>query len=237
VLSLSLEGRTALVFGGSGGIGGAASGLLAHHGASVWIADLDSRPELPGRFLRCDVRERDSVEGAVAAAAAAGDLDIVVYATGVTRDAVLWKLSDDDWDEVLDVNLRGAFYALRAVAPRLRARGRGAIVLVTSINGERGKFGQSNYAASKAGLIGLTKTAARELGRFGVRVNAVAPGLTATAMTRVLPKAVVDAAVAETALGRAATPDDVASAILFLSSDLAGHVTGQTLRVDGGQYL
>ena len=243
--SLSLEGRTALVFGGSGGIGAATARLFVRHGARVVVADLEPRSEPGGgsgdspraEFVRCDVRDPRAVEAAIAAADAAGDLDVLVYASGITRDAVVWKLGDAEWDDVLDVNLRGAFFALRAAAPRLRKRGRGAVVLVGSINGERGKFGQANYAASKGGMIALAKTTARELGRFGVRVNTVEPGLTMTAMTRSLSKEVLDAAIAETALGRAATPDDIASAILFLASDLAGHVTGQTLRVDGGQYL
>jgi NAD(P)-dependent dehydrogenase (short-subunit alcohol dehydrogenase family) len=169
--------------------------------------------------------------------AAHGRLDFVVHCAGITRDAVLWKLADEDWDAVLRVNLDAAFHLLKAAAPHLRRSERGAVVLIASINGERGKFGQANYAASKAGLIGLARTAARELGRDGARVNVVAPGFIATPMTAALADEHRQAALAETALGRAGRPEDVAAAVLFLCSDLARHVTGQVLRVDGGQLM
>jgi acetoacetyl-CoA reductase/3-oxoacyl-[acyl-carrier protein] reductase len=155
----------------------------------------------------------------------------------VVRDAVLWKLDDQAWSDVLRANLDSAFHLLRATVPRMRAAGGGSIVLVSSINGERGKLGQANYAASKAGLIGLARTAARETGRFGVRVNVVSPGMVRTPMTASLPPEVVRAAEAEATLGRIAEPDDVARAVLFLVSDLSRHVTGQVLRVDGGQLI
>jgi NAD(P)-dependent dehydrogenase (short-subunit alcohol dehydrogenase family) len=188
------------------------------------------------RFVPCDVGDRAAVgrlvEGVVGEA---GRLDVLVHAAGIVRDAVLWKMTDTDWADVLRVNLDAAFWLLRAAAPRMRAGGGGSIVLVTSINGERGRFGQANYAAAKAGLIGLGRTAARELGRFGVRVNLVAPGWIETGMTAGLPDAAKSKAVEETALGRAGRPDDVAAAILFLVSDMSRHVTGQILRVDGGQ--
>jgi acetoacetyl-CoA reductase/3-oxoacyl-[acyl-carrier protein] reductase len=138
---------------------------------------------------------------------------------------------------VLRVNLDSAFHLLRSAAPRLREGGGGSVVLISSINGERGKFGQANYAASKAGLIGLGRTAARELGSFGVRVNVVAPGLVETRMTETMPEEFKRRAIAETVLGRAATPTDVAHAVLFLCSDMSRHVTGQILRVDGGQLM
>jgi acetoacetyl-CoA reductase/3-oxoacyl-[acyl-carrier protein] reductase len=135
------------------------------------------------------------------------------------------------------VNLGSAFHLLHGATPLLRARGEGAVVLISSINGERGKLGQSNYAASKAGLIGLARSAARELGRFGVRVNVIAPGLVRTPMTATLPPEVTQRALEETALGRVAEPEDVAHAALFLCCDLGRHVTGQVLRVDGGQLM
>ena len=158
----------------------------------------------------------------------------VVQSAGITRDGVLWKMEDRDWQQVLDVNLTGAFHVLREVVPHLRKLGS---VNVTSINGFRGKFGQSNYAASKAGLVALTKTAARELGAFGIRVNAVAPGLVRTAMTATLPPAVVERAVEESALKRVSEPEDVANAVVFLLSEDARQITGTTLRVDAGQCM
>jgi acetoacetyl-CoA reductase/3-oxoacyl-[acyl-carrier protein] reductase len=144
-------------------------------------------------------------------------------------------MSDEAWSDVLRVNLESAFWILRAAAPVLRAGGGGSVVLIASINGERGKFGQANYAAAKAGLIGLGRTAARELGRFGVRVNLVAPGWVDTEMTAGLDASARAKALDETALGRLGRPEDVAAAVLFLASDMSGHVTGQVLRVDGGQ--
>ena len=167
----------------------------------------------------------------------AGGLDVLVHAAGIVRDAVLWKMDPDDWTAVLRTNLDSAFHLLRAFAPLLRESEAGAVVLIGSINGERGKFGQANYAASKAGLIALARTAARELGRFGVRVNVVAPGLIRTPMTDGLPEDVTRHAVEETALGRIGEPGDVARAVLFLCTPLSGHVTGQVLRVDGGQLM
>jgi NAD(P)-dependent dehydrogenase (short-subunit alcohol dehydrogenase family) len=168
---------------------------------------------------------------------ALGGIDVLVHAAGITRDAVLWKMTPAMWREVLAVNLDAAFHLLQVAVPRMRARGGGSIVLISSINGERGKFGQANYAASKAGLIGLARTTAREVGRFGVRSNVVAPGMILTPMTRDLPEEIRARAEAETALGRLGTPEDVARVVLFLASNLSAHVTGQTLRVDGGQLI
>jgi NAD(P)-dependent dehydrogenase (short-subunit alcohol dehydrogenase family) len=150
---------------------------------------------------------------------------------------MFWKLSDEDWSDVLRVNLDAAFFLLRAAAPHLRSSSRGAVVLISSINGERGKLGQSNYSASKAGLIGLAKSAARELGRDGARVNVIAPGFIETAMTESLPESVREKAIEESVLGRVGQPEDVAGAVLFLCSDLSRHITGQVLRVDGGQLI
>ncbi|MFV1959479.1 MAG: SDR family oxidoreductase, partial [Planctomycetota bacterium] len=166
-----------------------------------------------------------------------GRLDILVHAAGITRDAVLWKMEPEAWDAVLRVNLSSAFHLLRLAVPRMRKGGGGSIVFISSINGERGKFGQANYAASKAGLIGLARTAAREGGRFSIRVNVVAPGMILTPLTENLPREILDRAVEETALGRLGRPADVAAATLFLASDLGRHVTGQVLRVDGGQLM
>lgn len=235
---LSLAGQRVLVTGGSGGIGLAVVELLRGAGAEVWSIDLASAPPPPGAIAKpCDLRDKDALARIVHEAHSAGGIDALVHCAGITKDRVLWKLTDDEWDAVLDVNLDAAFRLLRAAAPSLRARNKGSVVLVSSINGERGKFGQANYAASKAGLIGLAKSAARELGRFNVRVNVVAPGMVRTAMTAQLEPEHLQRAQDESALGRIAEPADVARAVLFLLSDLARHVTGQVLRVDGGQLM
>jgi 3-oxoacyl-[acyl-carrier protein] reductase len=146
-------------------------------------------------------------------------------------------MSDENWRTVLGANLDSAFFVLRQAVPKLRAGGGGTIVLISSINGERGKFGQTNYAASKAGLIGLGRSLARETGRFGIRVNVVSPGLIETEMTAGMPADARQKAIDEGALGTTGRPEDVAAAVLFLSSGLSGHVTGQVLRVDGGQLI
>ena len=146
-------------------------------------------------------------------------------------------MDEEAWDQVLDVNLKGCFSYARAVAPVMRAGSWGRIVATSSINGLRGKFGQANYAASKAGLIGLCKTLAKELGRYGVTANVVAPGMVRTEMTASLPEEAVEGALSETVLGRLAEPEDVADAVCFLCSERARHVTGSVLKVDGGQYV
>jgi len=236
---LSLQGKVALVTGGAGGIGAAVIARLLESGARVACLDRPGSRQIEGATtLPCDLRDPSAIETSFSSLDATfGRLDILVHAAGITRDGVLWKLSDDDWTDVMRVNLDAAFHVVRAAAPRMRRAGGGSIVLISSINGERGKFGQANYAASKAGLIGLARTAARELGGFGVRVNVVAPGFIRTAMTEALPADVRERAVAETVLARVGEPDDVARAALFLVSDLARHVTGQVLRVDGGQLI
>jgi 3-oxoacyl-[acyl-carrier protein] reductase len=169
--------------------------------------------------------------------AALGGLDILVCNAGITADAVVWKMDEEQWDRVLDVNLKGCFNYCRAAAPIFRGQKSGRILNITSINGMRGKFGQSNYAASKGGMIALTKTLAKELGKFNVNVNAIAPGMVLTEMMRSLPGEFHLAAEEESALGRIAKPEEVASVAAFLVSEQARHITGEIVRIDGGQYI
>ncbi|OGS18182.1 MAG: beta-ketoacyl-ACP reductase [Elusimicrobia bacterium RIFCSPHIGHO2_02_FULL_61_10] len=247
---MELQGKKALVTGGSRGIGKAICLELARRGADVAFdykgpaAEGDSvARELSalGRRTHCsvvDAADTEAVERCVEEAACAlGGLDILVNNAGITADAVLWKMSEEQFDEVIAVNLKGTFNHLRAVAPRLRAAGNGRVVNISSINGIRGKFGQTNYCASKAGIIGLTKAAARELGPSGITVNCVAPGMIETEMAAGVPEEFRAKARAETLLGRLGRPEDVAYTVAFLCGDEARHITGIVIQVDGGQYL
>ncbi len=232
------RGQRAIVTGGSRGIGRAIADALGEGGAQVYAFDV-GEPEnpagFPHRFVRIDITDTNAVKAAVA------DLPepptLLVNNAGITRDRSIAKMSDADWAAVLNVNLTGAFNMIRAVAPLMVAQRFGRIVNITSINGLRGKFGQANYAAAKAGLIGLSKTAAREFGKKGVTVNAVAPGMVMTDMARALPQEILDRALAEAALLELADPQDIAEAVLFLLSDAARAITGEVLRVDAGQYI
>jgi 3-oxoacyl-[acyl-carrier protein] reductase len=247
-MDLGLAGKAALVTGGRTGIGAAIALALAGEGCDVAIVDrvVDDAArevargiEAAGRralLLEADVRDFAAAEAAVARAARAfGRLDILVANAGVTADAMSWKMTEEQWDTVLDVNLKGCFAYARAAAPPFRERGAGRIVLIASVNALRGKAGQANYAASKAGVVALGRALARELGRRGVTVNVVAPGMIRTAMTAALPAEVLQRAVDESVLGRIGEPEDVAAAVVFLCSERARHVSGAVLRVDGGQ--
>jgi 3-oxoacyl-[acyl-carrier protein] reductase len=231
--------RVALVTGAGRGIGRAIVDRLA---GDAWVAGLDlAFPDGPGAAQW--VRETDVADSAAVNAAIArllqesGRLDWVICAAGITRDGVSWKMNDDAWGEVLAVNLTGAFKTTRAAAPALRRSPAGRVVFISSINGMRGSFGQTNYAAAKAGLIGLARSLALELARDRVTVNVVAPGFIDTEMTRRLPDPLRTRAVARTPLGRWGAPDDVAQAVRFLCDDSAGFITGAVLPVDGGQLL
>ena len=235
----ALDGKVAMVTGGGGGIGRASAAALLAAGARVICVDLPGHNSIEGAaFLPCDVSDPTSVRTMFGEFPAAFErLDVLVHAAGTTRDGVSWKMSDEDWRTVMSVNLDSGFYVTREAVPLMRSGGGGSIVLISSINGQRGKFGQTNYSTSKAGLIGFGRSLARETGRFGIRVNLVAPGLIATEMTAGLPEADRQRAIDETVLGRAGQPEDVAAAITFLASPASRHITGQILRVDGGQLI
>lgn len=245
-MNLGLEGRAALVTGGGSGIGAAVAVALAREGCDVTIVDLDpggpiAAVESLGRRahgVKGDVRDHASAAAVVRQARERfGRLDLLVCSAGVTADAPVWKMTEAQWDDVLAVNLKGAWNYNHAVAGSFREQRSGRIVNIASINGLRGKFGQANYAASKAGMIGMSKSLARELGKYDVNVNVVAPGLVTTPMTRDLPAEVIDAAMRESVLGRPCTPEACADVIVFLCSEPARHITGAVVKVDGGQYL
>lgn len=236
---LRLDGQVALVTGGAGAIGGAVAMRLAECGATVFSLDRPGQhPPRGVRELHADVCDPAAVTAAIESIDRdAGRLDVVIHAAGISRDGRLWKLTGDDWTTVLETNLTSAFHVLHAAVPVMRRAGSGSVVLMSSINGERGKVGLSAYAASKGGLNALARTAARELGGFGIRVNAVAPGWIDTPMTAAAAPDIRAHAIEETVLRRAGTPDDVARVVVWLSGELASHVTGQVIRVDGGQLI
>jgi acetoacetyl-CoA reductase/3-oxoacyl-[acyl-carrier protein] reductase len=232
-----LEGRHALVTGGARGLGHAMAASLVAAGASVSVLDTVV-PESVQRGVvaySTDIRDFDAVVKTVADLPSPPQL--LVNNAGITRDRTIAKMSMEEWHSVLNVNLTGAFNLIRACAPGMADSGFGRIVNISSINGLRGKFGQANYSASKAGLIGLTKTAAREFGRKGVTVNAVAPGMVLTDMVLSVPADIRNQALDESALGHLAEPEDIANAVLFLLSDAARMITGQVLQVDAGQNM
>ena len=234
----SLAGRLALVTGASKGIGLAIAEELARAGAEVVVGYRSGEAEaeelaerIGGRAVRADV---STPEGAKQLVDEAGDVDVLVNNAGLTRDGLLARMSDDDWRTVIDTNLSSVFYTCRAATRPMMRKRAGSIVNVSSIVGVHGNWGQTNYAASKAGIIGFTKSLARELGSRGVRANVVAPGYVRTQLTDVLPEEATTAMLGNTPLGRLGEPKDVAGAVRFLCSDEASFITGDVLLVDGG---
>ena len=234
----SLEGKTALVTGASRGIGRAIAAELAAAGASVvfsYNTGADEAKalvdEIGGRAIQADVSDAASARALVEEA---GDVEILVNNAGVTRDGLLVRMSDEDWETVIDTNLASCFYTCRAAARGMMKKRAGTVVNISSIVGIHGNWGQTNYAASKAGIIGFTKSLARELGSRNVRANVVAPGYVKTQLTDVLPEEATQAMLTNTPLGRLGDPEDVAGAVRFLCSDAARFVTGDVLLVDGG---
>ena len=234
----SLEGKNALVTGASRGIGRAIAAELARAGANVVVGFRSGRDEaealaaeIGARAIQADVANADDAKRLVEEA---GDLDILVNNAGLTRDGLLARMPDDDWRTVIETNLSSVFYTCRAVCRPMMKKRAGAIVNISSVVGVHGNWGQTNYGASKAGIIGFTKSLARELGSRNVRANVVAPGYVRTQLTEVLPEEATAAMLQNTPLGRLGDPADVAGAVRFLCSDEASFITGEVLLVDGG---
>lgn len=245
-----LTGKTAIVTGGSRGIGRAVSLLFAKEGANVAIVyagnttaaeETKQQVEALGAaaaIFQCDVADEQAVTAMVKAVKDQfGSIDILVNNAGITRDGLLMRMKEADWQAVLNTNLSGAYHCTKAVTKQMMKQRHGAIVNLSSVVGETGNAGQANYASAKAGLLGLTKAVAKELASRNIRVNAVAPGFVETDMTAALPDAAKEDMLRSIPLGRAASADDVAKAVLFLASDEAGYITGQVLNVDGGMVM
>jgi len=247
---MELDGKVALITGGSMGIGTAISLNLAQKGANVALtyrrheqeaSNVVQKIKRMGRKAKAyqiDVSEFGAVQNLVNEVIQDFDhLDILINNAGMNWDGVVWKMTEEQWDKVIEVDLKGTFNFIRAAAPLLREQKSGKIINITSINGLRGKFGQSNYSAAKAGTIGLTKTVAREMGKYNVNVNSVAPGMILTDMFKDLPEEIKQKAADETVFNRLGDPEDVAHVVAFLVSDKARHITGEVIKVDGGQYI
>jgi len=247
---MDLEGKVALITGGSVGIGTAISLDLAQNGADVAltyrrheeeanaVAEKIKEMGRRAKTYKVDVSEFEAVQNLVKEALEEfGHLDILINNAGMNWDGVIWKMTEEQWDAVINVDLKGTFNFIRAVSPLFKEQQSGKIVNITSINAMRGRFGQSNYTAAKAGTIALTKTVAKELGRFRVNVNAVAPGLIETDMIKAMPEDFIQRSKAETVFDDLGKPEDIAYLVTFLCSEKARHITGEVIKVDGGQYI
>jgi 3-oxoacyl-[acyl-carrier protein] reductase len=250
---VSLEGKSAIVTGagrGGRGIGRGIALALAEAGADVVItartniADAEAVAEAVralgcrGIAVSCDVSNAESVEALFERAVAElGKVDILVNNAGITKDTLLLRMTDDAWDSVIDANLRGTFLCSRAAAKRMLKQRFGRIINITSVMGQIGNPGQANYSASKAGIIGFTRTVARELGSRGITVNAVAPGFIESQMTDAIDEKAREAVLGKIPLGRLGAPEDVGAVVAFLASDAASYITGQTITVDGGMTV
>ncbi len=247
-----LKNKKVIVTGGSQGIGTAISLEFAKNGADVCLTYRKHKKEAKkiaeqiknigqkAIAIQCDISSFTEAEAVVKETISElGGLDILVNNAGMNWDGVSWKMTEEQWDRVIEVNLKGYFNFVRHSAPILKEKKSGKIINITSINGLRGKFGQSNYSASKAGIIGYTKALAKELGAFNINVNALAPGLIETAMLKESEARdkIIDMAMAEMVLKRIGQPEDLANAAVFLASDMAKHITGEIIKVDGGQYI
>ncbi len=249
-MDLGLEGKNAIITGGSLGIGSAIALVLAEEGCNIAInyrrhdteaKEVVAKAEKMGRkglAIKADVSSFDDAQNMVETVVKEfGCLDIMVCNAGINWDGVIWKMSEEQWDTVINVNLKGYFNYNKAAATVFKDQKGGKIVNISSINGMRGKFAQSNYAASKGGEIAMSKSLAKELGKFNVNVNVVAPGMVMTDMAYAIPKEFLSAALDETSVGRFATPEECANVVAFLCSDKSRHVTGEVIKVDGGQYM
>ena len=243
-----LTGRTAVVTGGAQGLGLAIAERFIAEGARVVLGDLNLEPteaaaaSLGGADValahQCDVTSGADVDGLVAAAVAQfGGLDVMVNNAGITRDATMRKMTEEQFDQVISVHLKGTWNGLRSASAVMREQRSGAIVNMSSLSGKVGLVGQTNYSAAKAGIVGMTKAAAKELAHLNVRVNAIQPGLIRSAMTEAMPERIWEQKVAEVPMGRAGEPAEVAGVALFLASDLSSYMTGTALEVTGGRFM
>jgi 3-oxoacyl-[acyl-carrier protein] reductase len=252
VIELSLlSGQTAVVTGAAQGLGFAIAERFIAEGARVVLGDVNLEAtqvaakqlggldgQVAALAVRCDVTKADEVENLINTAIERfGGLDIMVNNAGITRDATMRKMTEEQFDQVIDVHLKGTWNGTRLAAAIMREQKRGAIINMSSVSGKVGMVGQTNYSAAKAGIVGMTKAAAKELAHVGVRVNAIAPGLIRSAMTEAMPQRIWDQKVAEVPMGRAGEPREVASVALFLASDLSSYMTGTVMDVTGGRHI